>query len=228
MGSVRIGKVAKINQKVVEPSSGTDLFGMKGVVRVFYDADPEDPNDQDMALIEWTPETLDQLPPKHFYSALENEENWGSAAVPLALLEETEDTFDEFEMAWKRQEKFTRFIMGRLGREGRMIAKVFEKPADPTKVTPDNCWYEAIAPFLTRPQRVTACYPYEEGDGPIKEGDRLTLTALNGIDPSLGILAEVEREGVPLIVPLQDLLGEDNSKTGRTINAYGLWKAFSA
>lgn len=228
MSIARIGKVAKIAQQTIDPGSGVNLTGLKGIVRLYYDADEEDPESRDMALIEWTPETLDALPKKHFAAALEEDLNWSSAVVGLDILEETDDVMSEYALAWKKQEIFTRYILDGLGREGKMIAKVFETPVDPEKKTPDDCWFDYLSPYLTKPLRVSACYPYEEGDGPINEGDRCFLTGLNGIDPTLGILAEVEKDGQPLVVPLQDLAGEESSKNGRFINAYGLWKAYSA
>ena len=58
----------------------------------------------------------------------------------------------------------------------------------------------------------------------MQEGSRVSLTGLNGVDRSLGILAEVEFHERPYVLPLQDLASADSySKDGKYLDAYGLW-----
>ena len=106
-----------------------------------------------------------------------------------------------------------------------MIIKAFEKPVDPAKMTPMDCWKDYLESSLRFPVKCKVCFPYDENDnGTLLEDQRVSLTGLNSVDRALGIMAEVTDGSRDYILPLQDLSGADGySKDGKYIDAYGLW-----
>ena len=224
MENIQIGRIVKVKEPFTS-ESGEEFQGKTGIVRLLFDADPMDPETIDEVLVDWTPETLDTFPPDHFYDAFDEEISWASYILPARVLEQTEDVWDENDLQWKKQELFTRLFLSDLrGAEGKMIARAFEKPVDPEKVTPMDCWKAFLEQSLRFPVKVKVVFPYEEDDGPVQENDLLGLTGLNGVDRSLGILAEVTDGERDYVLPLQDLDGKDEySKDAKYIQAYGLW-----
>ena len=132
---------------------------------------------------------------------------------------------DENELAWKKQEIFVRLFLDGLGRDGKLIIRAFEKPVDPSKKTPMDCWKEYLETSMRFPVKCKVCFPYDEPDnGTLLENQRVSLTGLNGVDRVLGVMAEVTDGPRNYILPLQDLTaGDGYSKDGKYIDAYGLW-----
>lgn len=224
MENIKIGQIVEVTKSFVNENE-VELQGKKGIVRLLYDEDPTEKDSFDEVLIEWTPESLDTFEKEYFYSAFEQEVSWTSYILPTTVLTPTDETLDENELAWKKQELFARLFLGGLPRgEANMIVKVFETPVDPKAMAPIDCWKAYLEKTLRFPVKVKVCYPYEEGDGPLKENQKLKLTELNGVDKSLGILAEVTDGTASYVLPLQDLTGGDQfGKDGKYIDAYGLW-----
>ena len=223
MENIQIGKVVIVRDSFITDDE-RDLKGQKGVVRMLYDADPTDKETRDEVMVEWTPETLDSFDDDYFYNAFEEEVSWTSYILPAEVLDQTDETLDEFELAWKKQEIFTRLYLDGLGREGKLIVKAFEKPVDPAQKMPMDCWLDYLNESLRFPVKCKVCFPYDEDDGPLQENCRVSMTALNSVDRNLGIMAEVEYHGRSYILPLQDLTGGDGySKDGKYLDAYGLW-----
>lgn len=223
MENIQIGKIVIVNRSFLNENE-EDLKGQKGVVRMLYDADPTDPQTRDEVMVEWTPETLNEFDDDFFYNAFDEEVSWTTYILPADVLQQTDDQIDEFELAWTKQEIFTRLFLDGLGREGKIIVKAFEKPVNPDKVMPLDCWFDYLNQSLRFPVKCKVCFPYDEEDGPMQENSKVTLIGLNGIDRNLGVLAEVEYHGRNYILPLQDLTGADGySKDGKFLDAYGLW-----
>ena len=223
MENIQIGKVVVVRDSFLTEKE-MDLKGKKGIVRLLYDADPTDEQSIDEVQVEWTPETLAGFDDDYFYDAFDEEISWTSYILPASVLEQTDETMDENELAWKKQEIFTRLYLDGLGREGKLIVKAFEKAVDPTKVTPMDCWKDYLEKSLKFPVKCKVCFPYEADDGPVQEGVRVLLTGLNGVDRNLGVLAEITYHDRSYILPVQDLAaGDSYSKDGRYIDAYGLW-----
>ena len=87
-----------------------------------------------------------------------------------------------------------------------------------------DCWKVYLEKNLRFPVKCKVCFPYEEDDGPLQEGSRLDLTGINGVDRSLGLLAEVTDGKREYILPLQDITGRESySKDGKYLDAYGIW-----
>ena len=223
MENYQIGKIVLVRDSFLT-DDGRDLMGRKGIIRMLYDADPTDDQTRDEVMVEWTPETLDSLDDDYFYDAFEEEVSWTSFILPVDVLEQTDDSINEFELAWKKQEIFTRLFLDGLGREGKLIVKAFETPVDPAAKIPYDCWIDFLDRSLKFPVKCKVCFPYDAEDGPLQENCRVQLTGLNGADLNLGVMAEVEYEGRSFILPLQDLTGGDGySKDGKYLDAYGLW-----
>ena len=223
MENIQIGKVVKVRDSF-QNEQGLDFKGYKGIVRMLYDADPTDAESRDEVLVEWTPDTLETLDDEYFFDAFDEEISWTSYILPAEVLEQTDETVDEFDLAWKKQELFTRLFLDDLDREGKLIAKVFSKPVDPTKKMPMDCWIDFLNQSLRFPVKCKVCFPYDEEDGPLQENCKVSLTGLNGFDRNLGVLAEVEYHDRNYVLPLQDLTGLDAySKDGKYLDAYGLW-----
>ncbi len=228
MENFKIGQIVEVTKSFVNENE-IELQGKKGIIRLLYDADPTDSESFDEVLIEFTSESLDSFEDEYFYNAFEQEVSWSSYILPTTVLTPTDETPDENELAWKKQELVTRLFLGGLGREGKMIVNAFENPVNPEVMTPLDCWKVYLDKVLRFPVKVKVCYPYEEGDGPLKENQKLKLTELNGVDKGLGILAEVSDGESTYIIPLQDLTGGDQfSKDGKYIDAYGLWLVCNA
>ena len=223
MENIQIGKIVIVRDSFLTENE-VELQGKKGIVRLLYDADPTDAETIDEVQVEWTPETLDGFQDDYFYDAFDQEISWTSYILPAGVLEQTEDAMDEYELAWKKQEIFVRLFLDGLGRDGKLIIKAFEKPVDPSKKTPLDCWKDYLEASLRFPVKCKVCFPYEKDDGPLQENQRVSLTGINGVDRSLGVLAEVTDGTHNLVIPLQDLSGLDGySKDGRYLEAYGLW-----
>ena len=224
MENIQIGKVVIVRDSFLTENE-LELKGKKGIVRMLYDADPTDSETIDEVQVDWTPETLDGFEDDFFYDAFEQEVSWTTYILPASVLEQTDETIDENELAWKKQEIFVRLYLDGLGRDGKLIVKAFEKPADPGKKTPMDCWMEYLGANLRFPVKCKVCFPYDETDnGTLLENQRVSLTGLNGVDRALGVLAEVTDGSRKYILPLQDLApADDYSKDGKYINAYGLW-----
>ena len=224
MENIKIGQIVEVTKSFVNENE-VELQGKKGIVRLLFDEDPTDKESFDEVLIEWTPESLESFDDDHFYNAYEQEISWTSYILPTTVLTPTEETLDENELAWKKQEISTRLFFSKLPRaEMNIIVKAFENPVDPKTTTPLDCWKTYLEKALRYPVKVKVCYPYEEGDGPLKENQKLKLTELNGIDKGLGILAEVTDGTGTYVLPLQDLTGENQfGKDGKIIDTYGLW-----
>ncbi|MBR6090863.1 MAG: hypothetical protein IKP86_13080, partial [Anaerolineaceae bacterium] len=154
----------------------------------------------------------------------DQEISWTNYILPASVIEQTDEKMDENELAWKKQEIFVRLFLDGLGRDGKLIIKAFEKPVDPAKKTPLDCWKDYLEASLRFPVRCKVCFPYDEEDGPLQEKAHVLMTGLNSVHQYLGVMAEVTYEGKQYILPLQDLTGEDShSKDGKYIDAYGLW-----
>ena len=223
MENIQIGKVIIVRESFLTEND-MELQGKKGIVRLLYDADPTDPETIDEVLVEWTPETLGGFDDDYFYDAFDQEISWTSYILPARVLEQTDENMDEFELAWKKQEIFTRLFLDGLGRDGKLIVKAFEKPVDPQKKTPLDCWQQYLEESMRFPVKCKVCFPYEKDDGPLQENQRVSLTDINGVDRNMGVLAEVSDGTHNYVLPLQDLTGADSySKDGKYIDAYGLW-----
>ena len=168
MENIQIGKVVIVRDSFLTEDE-RDLKGQKGIVRMLYDADPTDDQTRDEVMVEWTPETLDSFEDDYFYDAFDEEISWTSYILPTEVLEQTDETVDEFELAWKKQEIFTRLFLDGLGRDGKLIVKAFEKPVDPSKYMPLDCWLDYLNHSLKFPVKCKVCFPYDEEDGPMQE-----------------------------------------------------------
>lgn len=217
-----IGNIVQVKTEFIDELSECDLKGAKGIVRLIFDPETED--DDTTVLLEWTAETLCTLPDGYFLQSFEQEVSWTNYYIPLEALEKIDEKADELAMQWQKQDVFTRLFLSNLGREGRLIAKAFETPVDPAKVSPMQNWFSFLE-NMTWPNKGRVCYPYEEGDGPLVENDKLLVCGLNGIDLNLGIMVDVEFKDKSMIIPLQDIMSADLSKNGRYLDAYGLWMA---
>ncbi len=224
MENIQIGKVVTVRDSFLTENE-LELKGKKGIVRMLYDADPTEPDMIDEVQVDWTPETLDGFADDYFYDAFDQEISWASYILPASVLEQTDDEMDENELAWKKQEIFVRLFLDGLGREGKMIIKAFEKPVDPAKKTPMDCWKEYLETSMRFPVKCKVCFPYDETDnGTLLENQHVRLTGLNGVDRALGVMAEVTDGTRAYILPLQDLMaGDSYSKDGKYLDAYGLW-----
>ena len=224
MENIQIGRVIRVRESFLT-ENGMDLKEKKGIVRMLYDADPTDTETIDEVQVDWTPETLDGFPDDYFYDAFDQEISWTSYILPVSVIEQTDDKVNENELAWKKQEIFVRLFLDGLGRDGKLIIKAFEKPVDPEKKTPMDCWIDYLKASMRFPVKCKVCFPYDEKDnGTLLENQRVSLTDLNGVDRALGVMAEVTDGSRDYILPLQDLTaGDSYSKDGRYIDAYGLW-----
>ena len=223
MENIQIGKIVKIRDSFITENE-EELQGKTGIVRMLYDADPTDSDSIDEVLVDWTPQTLDEFPDDHFYDAFDQEVSWCSFILPASVLEQTDETLDENAYLWKKQEIFVRLFLDGLGRDGKTIVKAFETPVDPETTSPMDCWKVYLEKNLRFPVKCKVCFPYEEDDGPLQEGSRLDLTGINGVDRSLGLLAEVTDGKREYILPLQDITGRESySKDGKYLDAYGIW-----
>ena len=223
MENIQIGKVVKVRDSFITENE-EELQGKTGIVRMLYDADPTDADSIDEVLVDWTPQALDEFPDDHFYDAFDQEVSWCSFILPASVLEQTDEIPDENAYLWKKQEIFTRLFLDGLGRDGKTIVKAFETPVDPKTTTPMDCWKTYLESSLRFPVKCKVCFPYEEDDGPLQEGSRLNLTGINGIDRSLGLLAEVSDGEREYVLPLQDITGRESySKDGKYLDAYGIW-----
>ena len=224
MENIQIGKVVNVRDSFLTENE-RELKGKKGIVRLLYDADPTDPDSIDEVQVDWTPETLDSFEDDYFYDAFEQEVSWTTYILPASVIEQTEEVMDEYELAWKKQEIFVRLYLDGLGRDGKLIVKAFEKPVDPQKMTPMDCWKDFLERSMRFPVKCKVCFPYDETDnGTLLENQRVLLTGLNGVDKALGVLAEVSDGTRSYVLPLQDLAaGDSYSKDGKYIDAYGLW-----
>ena len=126
MENIQIGKVVVVRDSFLTENE-LELKWKKGIVRMLYDADPTDTETIDEVQVDWTPETLDGFADDFFYDAFDQEISWTSYILPASVLEQTDDTVDENELAWKKQEIFVRLFLDGLGREGKLIIKAFEK-----------------------------------------------------------------------------------------------------
>ncbi len=224
MENIQIGKVVIVQDSFLTENN-RELRGKKGIVRLLYDADPTDPETIDEVQVDWTPETLDSFEDDYFYDAFEQEVSWTTYILPARVIGQTDEVMDENELAWKKQEIFARLFLDGLGRDGKLIVRAFEKPADPKQKTPMDCWKEYLEASMRFPVKCKVCFPYDETDnGTLLENARVLLTGLNGIDRALGVLAEVTDGTRSYVLPLQDLAPADSySKDGKYIDAYGLW-----
>ena len=223
MENIQIGRVVRVRDPFISEND-EELQGKTGIVRMLYDADPTDPDSFDEVLVDWTPETLDEFPEDHFYDAFDQEVSWCSYIFPANVLEQIDAAADENAFLWKKQEIFVRLFLDGLGRDGKTIVKVFETPVDPDKFIPMDCWKEFLEKSLRFPVKCKVCFPYEKDDGPLQEGQHLNLTGINGVDRSLGLLAEVTDGDREFILPLQDITGRESySKDGKYLDAYGIW-----
>ena len=224
MENIQIGKVVTVRDSFLTENE-LELKGKKGIVRLLYDADPTDAETIDEVQVDWTPETLDGFEDDYFYDAFDQEISWTSYILPASVIEQTDEVMDENELAWKKQEIFVRLFLDGRGRDGKLIIKAFEKPVDPVKKTPMDCWKEYLEATLRFPVKCKVCFPYDETDnGTLLENQHVQLTGLNGVDRALGVMAEVTDGTRAYILPLQDLTaGDSYSKDGKYLDAYGLW-----
>ena len=155
MENIQIGKVVVVRDSFLTEKE-MDLKGKKGIVRLLYDADPTDEQTIDEVQVEWTPETLDGFDDDYFYDAFDEEISWTSYILPASVLEQTDEFMDENELAWKKQEIFTRLYLDGLGREGKLIVKAFEKASGvtvPYRIAPRRpgdiaeCWSDPTKAF---------------------------------------------------------------------------------
>lgn len=223
METFGIGRIAQVKNSLIDEDSGIDMKGAKGIIRMIYD--PEEDGEEPTIQLEWTAETLAMLPDDYFLKSFGQEVSWTNYYLPQSELELTEESADELAMAWQKQAIFTRLFLSDLGREGRLIAKIFENPVDPARKSPDGCWFDFFSANVTWPLKGRICYPYEEDDGILKENDRIQVMGLNGMDVGLGIWADATFKEKALIIPLGDIASADYSKNGRYLDAYGLWLA---
>ena len=221
---ITIGSIVEVIGSLEHQAGGIDLKGAKGIVRLYYEGETEEETDE--MLVEWTANTLKSFPEEYFTAVFDQEASWAAYVLPSNLVKRTDEICDETELAWTKHDIFMRIFQHEFGREGRLVSKVFSGNPDRKAMHPLNYWFNYLKTGLNWPIPCETCYPYEEGDGPLHEGDKVLLKGLNGIDNVLGILAEVQTsERKEIVVPLQDLNAtEQLSKNARILNAYGIWQ----
>lgn len=227
MNEICIGNIVQVKESYLDEISGQDFRGWKGRVRLIYDPTPEDP--EPTLLVEWTAETIRQMPDAFIQDSYESEAAWTIYYLPASRVTTLAEPHPEIEAEWQKEAVCERIFWPLLGREGRIITDVFKNISRSTNEFPLHYWHNFLQSHLVFPIKGIYDDPEEDGDeeNPLKSGDQVRVTGLSGWGYPLGILCECEsvKDSRSYVVPLQDIEGQSAavSKNDRYLEAYRIW-----
>lgn len=225
MGEICIGNIIQVTDEFIDDTTEIDIHGWKGCIRLIFDPTEDQP--EQTFLVEWTADTILQIPDDFFRISFDNEVAWSTYYLPASAVNILGELHSEIEVEWAKNEVGKRLFWPFFGREGRMISKVFENPDNLKQRFPFDYWIDFFTENLTFPIKGKISYEYEEEDGALRYQDPVMIGGLSGWDNSLGVLCEVVHDDMNFIIPLQDIKGFGGpvSKNNRLIEAYEIWLA---
>lgn len=226
MNEISVGSIVQVKNELVDEGTGIDLNGWKAFVRQIFDPDENQPFQ--IVLIEWTAETILQIPDQYFQKVLNNEESWSTYALPSSCVTVIQESHSAIDLEWAKETVSNRIFWPLLGRDGKTIQQVFDQQELNREQYPAEYWIQYLNQNIKYPVKCKVDYEYEDEDGILKLGDIVMLQKLSGWDVNLGLWCEVTFQNRNYILPLQDITGFGGpiSKNNRLIEAYYTWIAY--
>lgn len=213
----RLGQSVRVKAGVHDPDNDADISGWQGLVKELDESD-EGP----LVLIGWDSRTLQEMPEEYIRDSAENELEWSE----IYLLEDEVEPAKERVTPDETQETLERlkelYFWAFLGEQGLRIEAVIaglDPQDDPALM---GAWEAHLRQNLKLPFKAEVMDTVKGSR--LKMEDRVTVTAVTGMDENDGVLVQVKKGTVKTTFPLFNLeYTGDDDQNNDLIDDYITW-----
>jgi len=212
--NLSVGDSVAVKPHVSDPDLGGPIGGWQGRISEVDLA-------HGMVDIDWDSLTIEGIPDAVIIDCEEKGLSWTQMRLGLDDVEPAAPRDTPADVESVRRVIAMRHAWAWLVPEGAAIGAVL------AGVDPEDEWaaFEAWDAHL----REALTFPFEaevdefQERGPIRDGDRVTVRRIVGLDDLYGILVEIERRGDTFDFPLCDLDAAPQSSHRDIVHCYGMW-----
>ena len=122
MNKICIGTIVQVKETFIDETTGQNIAGWKGRVRLIFDPTAEQPDA--ILFMEWTAETIRQMPDSFILRSYESEAAWTVYYLPSSEVVPLAESHSEIESEWTKEAVCRRIFWPLFGREGRIMENV--------------------------------------------------------------------------------------------------------
>ncbi len=213
------GDCVKVKPGVKDPDWGSDIGGWQGRILEFEKA----PHGKDTVLIQWDSITLSSMPASMIERCEAEGLDWSEMGLDADEVEATDgrDTPRQVEKAKHALEKKYAWVY--LGEEGKRINQILAglDPEDELRLF--RRWAKYLKENLAFPFEAVVAEFQERG--PLRTGERVTVTGIADVDDLYGLLVDVQTRRGSSAFPLCDLEAQEKSRNYQPVKDYAVWFA---
>ena len=218
-GIFKPGDCVKTKPGVRDPDWGSDIAGWQGRILEFEKAK----RGNDTVLIRWDSITLQSMPTSMIEKCEVEGLDWSEMGLDADKVEarDCRDTPRQAEKA--KQELERQYAWVSLGEEGKRINQILAGVDPEDEVLLFLRWAKYLKEKLSFP--FDAVVTEFQEHGPLRTGDRATVTSIEDVDDLSGIIVDVQARGKRFVFPLCDLEANKRSRNYEPVKDYAVWFA---
>lgn len=214
---LKLGDVVKVRPNLEDPDLKLNIGGWQGRV---FEINEED----NLICIRWDSLTLKEMPSETIDQCEEEGLSWSEmylypTDVELTTARDSEEDVEEI-IEFLEEKHSWSF----LGEEGKRIQAVLAKARERGEWAAFDAWEEHFQQVLTFPFEAEVSEWQERG--PLRTGDRVTVSGLEGWEDLYGLLVALRQKRRTYVFPLCDLEVLDKSSANyQPVKDYVVWFA---
>ncbi len=213
-----IGESVAVRAGVRDPDTGSDISGWQGRISAIR-------ADEELILtIQWDSLTLKSMPTILIAWSEEEGLVWSEMNLPAADMvpAAARDTEDEVTATIAEIAAQTSWLyLG--GEQGQRIQQIVNRAEDDDDYSILRIWHAYLEEHLVVPFAATVA---EYQCGPVRQGDRVGVMGVTGLDESYGTIVGVKHKHGVYELPLSDLKAtEADAQTRQLVDDYAVWFA---
>jgi hypothetical protein len=217
--TLKIGDSVLVKKGVKDPDSGIKVEGWQGRIIEIRKEQKET-----IINIAWDSITLQNIPKSYIEDSINDGLEWKEMYLGVDEVEKAKprDTKKDVDKVEREIEVNTGWLW--LGEEGKRIQKILSGINTDDEMGLLEAWEEYLEENLSFPFEAEVSEPQDRG--PIRTGEKLTVTDISGVDDKYGIIVGVKRGRARFEFPLCDLsVTGKKSSNKQNVKDYAVWFA---
>ncbi len=213
------GDCVKVKPGVKDPDWGSDIGNWQGRILKFEKAR----RGKDTVLIQWDSITLQSMPVSMIEKCEEAGLDWSEMGLDADEVEAADCRDTPRQVAQAKHALEKKYAWVYLGAEGKRINQILAgvDPEDEMRLL--RRWSKYLQENLSFPFEAVVAEFQERG--PLRTGERVTVTDIADVDDLYGILVNVQARRENLAFPLCDLEANKKSRNYQPVKDYAVWFA---
>jgi hypothetical protein len=204
---------------VQDPDFGADIGGRQGRI---LNVNPS--GDEILVSVQWDSVTLQKMPVAMIEQCEERGLDWAEMALDANEVEPAKPRDTERDVAKIKERLSSRHGRAALGEEGKRIQKVLAAMDADEDLDEFGAWEEYLEKNLRVPFEAEVAEFQERG--PLRAGDRVTVTGIVDTDEMYGIIVNLKVGRRKYAFPLCDLEATDKKSANyQLVKDYAVWFA---